>query len=71
MTRLPQSGLTGKYHATVIMAFLSLIAERMARDGAGDAQSFIEQNPDLLEAGVLDRYYAPERLGSPLARQVF
>lgn len=64
-------GLTGKYHATVTMAFLSLIAERFATGPTDNAQHFIAQNPDLLEAGVLDRFYSPERLASPLARSVF
>ncbi|MBF9032885.1 hypothetical protein HKCCE2091_01430 [Rhodobacterales bacterium HKCCE2091] len=64
-------GLTTKFNATVTIAFLSLIAERMAEAPDADADAFIARNPDLLSPDVLSRFYSPARLSSPLARSVF
>ncbi len=64
-------GLTEKYHETITMAFLSIIAERMDRSRTRDAASFVEDNADLLTGEVLARYYSPDRLASPLARSAF
>lgn len=67
-------GHPDRYHETVTLAFLFLIQERMARQGGGtDWAAFAAANADLLADGraVLDRYYRPETLASPLAREVF
>lgn len=64
-------GLVDKYHATITMAFLSLIAERVAAGPSENAERFIKENPDLLEAGILGRFYSPARLSSALAKRVF
>ena len=70
-------GVPEKYHETVTLAWLFLINERRARceDAAdrGGWQAFRRANPDLFAAGgrVLDRYYRPDTLASPLARRVF
>jgi hypothetical protein len=67
------NGHPGLYHETITWAYLLLIRERMERGGAGDFEEFAAMNPDLLtwKPSVLDRYYAPETLGSELARRVF
>lgn len=63
-----KAGVPEKYNATVRLAFMSLIAERMKDEG--DAGAFLESNPDLLNGDAL-RACFPEGLpGSALARRV-
>ena len=52
-------------------AFLSLIAERQALGGYVDFEAFAAASPDLMDASVLKRWYAPERLMSGIARKTF
>ncbi len=63
-----RAGAPEKFNATVTMAFLSLVAERMAAHDPGDADGFLAAHPDLL-GPALARLYSPDRLGSPLARR--
>jgi hypothetical protein len=65
-------GAAGKYHETITVAFLSVIHERV-HDGEADHgwPGFAASNRDLFERGFLDRYYRPETLASPRAREVF
>jgi hypothetical protein len=67
------NGHPGLYHETITWAYLLLIHERMARGGEPTWEEFAARNPDLLgwKPSILDRYYAPETLGSELARRVF
>ena len=65
-----RAGVPEKYSATITFAFMSLIAERMARDPGQDAEAFLAQNPDLLTGGLVARHYAPDRLATPLSRRV-
>jgi hypothetical protein len=65
-----RAGVPGKYHETITLAFLSLIAERRARSEGG-FEAFAHANPDLLNKSVLTRWYTPERLSSDIARKVF
>ena len=58
-----------RYHETITVAFLALIAER-AKPG-DDFATFAAANPDLLDKRVLERWYSTERLASPLARRTF
>ncbi|MBL8549409.1 MAG: hypothetical protein JNJ73_05445 [Hyphomonadaceae bacterium] len=60
-----KAGAPHKANVTITLAFLSLIAERL--DGAGDV---LAAHPELLEKTLLTRWYAHERLCSPLARRV-
>ena len=64
-------GKPEKYHATITVAFLSVIAERCADDPEIDWPSFKETNRDLLDKNCLERWYGPEQLRSDLARRVF
>jgi hypothetical protein len=61
----------GAYHETITLAFLSLIAERMATRAFGGFADFAAANADLLDRHVLTRWYAPERLQSAVARATF
>ena len=65
-----RAGVPGKFNATITWAFLSLIAERMARTGHRDAADFLRRNPDLTDRGALRLPYSAERLASDLARSV-
>lgn len=67
------NGATGKYHATMTVAYVLLIADRMADDAAPDWPSFAARHPDLLawNPSALDRYYRPETLASDRARRSF
>jgi hypothetical protein len=67
------NGHPGLYHETITWAYLLLIHERMARGGEPTWEEFAARNPDLLvwKPSILERYYAPETLGSELARRIF
>lgn len=66
-------GVPVLYHATITTAYLAVIAERMAATSHHTWDAFAAAFPDLLawKPGVLDRYYSPDRLWSPLARAQF
>ncbi len=67
-------GAAGKYHETITWAYLLIIHERMQHDECGnDWERFRAANPDLFawNPSILERYYAPQTLGSDLARRIF
>jgi hypothetical protein len=66
-----RAGKPHLFHQTITIAFLSLIAERMAACDAADFPAFARAYPDLFDRSVLERWYRPERLGSELARHTF
>lgn len=68
-----RAGARGKYHMTVTVAFLAVVAERRAAAAGGEAgwEAFARANPDLLERDCLRRWYDPARLASPAARRTF
>ena len=66
-----RAGHPGAYHETITLAFLALVAERRGAGDGGEYECFAELNPDLFDKGVLGRWYAPDRLGSDLARHTF
>ncbi|MGH8202035.1 MAG: hypothetical protein ACREVO_16990 [Steroidobacteraceae bacterium] len=59
------------FHQTVTIAFLSLIAERIACADYADFESFAHLNPDLFERSALTRWYPSERLATGAARRTF
>ncbi len=67
-------GASGKYHETITYAFIFLIhqrmKERMAEGPAATFDEFAEANADLF-GPILEKYYPPETLASPLAKTVF
>ncbi len=68
---LRKIGKPEAFHQTVTIAFLALIAERREDCPKGDFPSFVQANPDVMEPGVLARWYGPERLASAAARRTF
>jgi hypothetical protein len=66
-----RAGNPAAYHDTITIAFLALIAERSAIGEFAGVEDFLQRNPDLLDKSVLERWYAPERLRSAVARRVF
>lgn len=65
-----KAGAPEKFNATITLAFMSLIAERMATTVYCDAEDFIVRNPDLACGGVLKPWYSDQRLKSDLARSI-
>ena len=66
-----RAGAPGKYHETITLAFLALIAERQAKGRHANFKDFAMTNADLLDGSALRRWYAPERLASDVARKTF
>jgi len=66
-----RAGAPKKFNATITLAFLSLIAERMASEEYKNYEEFISQNQDLRSKNVLEQWYSPERLNCDTARAVF
>ena len=66
-----KAGAPGAYHETITLAFLALIAERSAEARYDDFEAFAAANPDLLDKQALSKWYPPEQLASPIARQTF
>ena len=67
-------GGAGKYHETITWAYLLIIHERMQQDECGnDWECFRVANSDLFawNPSILERYYAPQTLGSDLAKRIF
>lgn len=65
-----RAGAPEKYHDTITVAFMALIAERLG--GADeDFEAFAAANPDLFDRGVLKRWYGDGRLDTPQARRAF
>lgn len=66
-------GVPRLYHATITVAYLTLVAERL-RDTPGSSwEAFAAAHPDLLpwNPSILDQYYSAERLWSDQARSQF
>jgi hypothetical protein len=67
-----RAGKPQAFHQTVTVAFLALVAERMAECGEhADFAALVGRHPELLDKSVLKRWYAPQRLGSEAARRSF
>jgi len=66
-----KAGKPAKFHQTITVAFLSLVAERMQAQEQCNFDTFARANPDLLDKSVLARFYSAERLSSEAARRTF
>jgi hypothetical protein len=65
-------GATGKYHETMTVAWMLLIAERLATARDLDWSTFASQHPELFtKPSLLARYYSPATLASAHARSHF
>ncbi|QMU58810.1 MAG: hypothetical protein GKR98_11760 [Boseongicola sp.] len=59
-----------KYNATVTMASVSLIAERMEMADYRSAEDFIDINADLMTKAFLVEQYDDQRLNDPKLRMI-
>lgn len=66
-----RAGHPEKFNQTLTIAFLSLIAERIAADPCAEFEAFVAGNPDLMNAGMLARHYSAQRLSGAIARRTF
>ena len=66
-------GKPDRYHETITIAYLVLIAERLVDARGLTWDEFAARNPDLFTwtPSILARYYSEETLASDRARQVF
>jgi hypothetical protein len=69
------AALLGKstlYHETVTVAYLALIAERLADEPAGVGfEEFLARYPELASGEYFRRYYPAGELDTPEARRTF
>ena len=66
------NGASGKYHETITVAYMALIAERIETAPGLAWPAFIERHPELLaQPSILASYYARETLASDRARRIF
>ena len=70
-TLATNAGAADKFNVTITFAFLSVIAERKAQMPDADLDTFLRENPDLLDRHLLNTWYSDERLSSVDARQRF
>ena len=66
-----RAGRPGLYHETITIAFMSIVAQRLASLPGVARDAFFAVQPDLLDRALLGRWYARETLESPLARTQF
>jgi hypothetical protein len=66
-----KAGRPEVYHETITAAFLALIGERRLGDSYASWEDFAARNPDLLGKQLLENFYEPALLQSPLARATF
>ena len=66
-----KAGRSEAYHETITAAFLAVIGERRLGDHYADWEDFAARNPDLLRKGLLEKFYEPSALQSPVARETF
>ncbi|MBL4756639.1 MAG: hypothetical protein JKY32_03045 [Rhizobiales bacterium] len=66
-----KAGAPKKFNLTITIAFMSLIAERMAACDHEGYEDFMSLNLDLMAKDLLEKQYTPTRLYSDLARSVF
>lgn len=65
-------GKSTLYHETVTVAYLALIAERLAEEPAGlGFDDFLARYPELASREYFERYYPRGVLDSPEARATF
>ena len=69
MTR--KAGRPQAFHETITVAFMAVVAERLARDGYSDFTQFETANPELLDKGLLRRWYDADVQDSAVARATF
>ena len=66
-----RAGSPGLYHETITIAFMSIVAQRLADQPGAAWAEFFAAHPDLMDRALLGRWYARETLESPQARTQF
>lgn len=61
-------GASGKYHHTLTLVWMRLVAASLAEDGGGDFAAFLARYPDLLDQSAPMRFYSAALLASDAAR---
>jgi hypothetical protein len=64
-------GKSDKYHETMTVAWLRLLADAACRQRAGNIEELLRTSPELLDQNTLHQYYSPELLASQTARIEF
>lgn len=64
-----RAGAPEKYSATLTFAWLSLIAEAMARHDPGEVEAFLAAHPGLGDPAQIASRYSPARLAEPGSRR--
>jgi hypothetical protein len=65
-------GKPDRYHQTVTVAYVALIAQHIFQRGHGGGwTAFASENPELLQPGLLRQFYSSAQLESDFARRVF
>jgi hypothetical protein len=64
-------GQPGKYHETITRAWARCVAVHKQRWPGDTFAAFLDLNPELLDSALLSRFYSPERLRTPLARESY
>ncbi len=65
-----KAGAPQKFNATVTLAFLGLVSERMHRQDHSTPDAFVETNPDLLDRSLLNGWFSISRLSDDLAHAI-
>ena len=65
------AGAPEKFHVTITMAFLSIIAARLHSTEHSNFEEFIANNEDLMSKAVLRNWYSESQLNSDFARTHF
>ncbi|MEZ4321630.1 MAG: hypothetical protein R3F61_29420 [Myxococcota bacterium] len=79
MARVPErlrtlaevAGEPGKYHETLTIAWLLVLADRRGRCPGASLDTVLERFPELLDPGCVARLYAEGTLASAEARAAF
>jgi hypothetical protein len=66
-----RAGKPQAFNQTITVAFLAVIAQRLAAAPGADFAHFAACNADLFDRSLLARWYRPEQLASPLASRSF
>ncbi len=61
-------GAQDKYHDTITRSWLHCVAVHMQRWGADTFEEFLERNPDLLDADLIEHFYSRGVLFSDRSR---
>lgn len=64
-----RAGVPEKFNATITLASMSLIAERLARNPQVTADQLMESYPEVLSLHLIQSLYTPDRLTSDIARR--